>query len=243
MRARFVVLATLTLLWALSGVLPAGAAAAWADALPVASHDVEDARDAIDEDDHLDVHGGEIVFEVDDTPVGTGEAARLVRGEALGPVRLAVVGLHNDGDHDVTMVMSGEAPEGAGVGTSAEEIGDALLTPESYDAVDAAIGMANPFGEDADTVLLDAGLTIADDAPLGEWTLHWGVREVLLDEDPPRYGEAFALVESYAFEVVDAEPGLGVAAAVALVAAAGLVVLAAFLWRRRTRGSTPERGD
>lgn len=175
-------------------------------------------------DSEVDVRGGEIVFEIDGTQLGTGDAARFTRGETLESAQLAVIGFENVGGHHFTTILQGSAPEGADVGSTAEEIGEALLTEESYDAVDAAIGMANPYQDSGDHVLLEGPLTIHPEAPTGEWTLEWGVREVDVEQDPYRYGDAVVLSATHTFEVVDDEPRAGWVTGVLLLAAALAVV-------------------
>lgn len=206
------------------------AVAAAASALPGAAALAGD-RDVAEEAspaNDVDVRGGEIVFEVDGTPVGTGDAAQFAQGETLEAVRLAVVDFDNVGGHAFTTVLEGEGPADEDIGTTAEEIGEVLLTPESYDAVDAAIGMANPFGEEEDNVLLDGELTIDPDAPVGSWTLNWGVREVDLDVDPPRYGDAIVLTATHTFEVTAPAPRFGGRETVTLI---GVLVVLAVLVR------------
>jgi hypothetical protein len=186
----------------------------------------------------VEVRGGRIVFEVDGTPVGTGDAASFSRGETLEQVLLAVVEFVNVGGHHFTVVLEGQPPEGVDVGPEAEAIGESLLTPDSYDRFDAAIGTANPFGAQEDNILLDGPLAIADDAPLGTWTLHLRVREVDLDVEPARYGDAFVVAETVTFEITADEPWppwTEVAALVGLFLAALLLLRLA--GRRRVRAS------
>ncbi|GEM_PF-3467946 len=195
---------------------------------PPATHDVRGALDEVDDwADELGVEGGEIVFELDGTPVGSGQAAQLVRGEELGTVRLAVEDFDYEGDAHFTTVLEGEPPEGSGVGTTAEEMGAVLLDPEAYEAVDEGIGMANIFGDDVvDQELIEHELALDPDAPTGEWTLHWALREVDLDADPPQYGDAYVVASSHTFEVVDAEDvGVGGFEVAGLVAAVLLVLI------------------
>ncbi len=163
----------------------------------------------------------QLTFTVDGTEVGTGEAARFERGETLEEVRLEVDGLAHDGLEHVTFVLDGEAPAGSGVGTTAEELGEALLTDDSYDAFDAGIGMANPFVAEGSFVALDGPLTISEDAPVGEWTLRIGLREVDVDADPQRYGEDLPVGTVASFEIT--EPGVG-APAVSLLLVVALAV-------------------
>ena len=173
-----------------------------------------------------DEHGqAELVLTVDGTPVGSGEAARFARGETLEPVRLAVEDLDHDGLEHVTVVLDGEGPTDAGVGTTAEELGEALLTDESYDDFDAAIGMANPFVAEGSFTALDGALTISEDAPVGAWTLRLGLREVDVDADPQRYGDDLPVGTVVDFEVVEAGVGATTVSVLLLVALAVAVVI------------------
>lgn len=182
----------------------------------------------------------ELTFTVGGTEVGTGEAARFERGETLEQVRLEVEGLAHDGLEHVTVVLDGEAPAGSGVGTTAEELGEALLTDDSYDAFDAGIGMANPFVAEGSFTALDGPLTISEDAPVGEWTLRIGLREVDVDADPQRYGDDLPVGTVASFEVTEAGAGATTASLV-LVAALAIAVVIGRLAVGGRRGDA--RGD
>ncbi len=210
---------------------------------PLATHDIRGALDEVDDwADELGVEGGEIVFELDGTPVGSGEAAQLVRGEELGTLRLAVEGFDYEGDAHFTTVLEGEPPEGSGVGTTAEEMGAVLLDPEAYEAVDEGIGMANIFGDDVeDAVLLEDELGLDPDAPTGEWTLHWALREVDLDADPPQYGDAYVVASSHTFEVVDPDDVGADAADAGAAALVAAVLIVLIVLAQRAQGAVGRR--
>ena len=186
-----------------------------------------------------DASDPELTFTVDGTEVGTGEAARFAQGETLEDVRLDVEGLDHDGLEHVTVVLDGEAPAGSGIGTSAEELGEALLTDESYDAFDEAIGMANPFVAEGSFTALDGPLTISEDAPVGAWTLRIGLREVDVEADPPRYVEDLPVGTVASFEI--SEPGLGATTvSLLLVLALAVVVVIGRLALGGRRGDARE---